>query len=1120
MNTLSAITTIARFEAKTLARGWFFRIFAALAIIIVFFFNLVGFTALGDGGWPGRLIPGSVPYMNLFLLNISQAVIAIFISSDFLGRDKKLDTTEAFYVRSVSNFAYVTGKTLGIIKVFFFLNLVVLVIGAIFNIIATDVDIIPVTYLIYPLLLSLPTMLLILGMSFFLMVLIRNQAVTFILMLGFLGASLFYLSNLWYNVFDFVGFSTPMVYSIFTGLPDIGLLILMRGAYALLGLSFVFFTILMLPRLPQEHYFKVRAYAGIVITLLPAIVMLSAYVMINKSGASLRSDMLSLEESLPVNASAIVNSAHFGIEHKGKSLSIHSLMEIEAFKNTQLFILNPGFKVHEVKVNGKSVDFERELHLLRFQIEDSEIDGHVKIEISYKGKPDNSATFVEIPEDIRVERNRLDPLVAGKDVAFVTSSYILLTREAAWYPVAASREYRSQPQFTKFSIDANVSDGLTAITQGQILENDNGMTTYTSTDPLNALSFTVGPYVVNSVMIDSLEVSLVVHPKNLRFLNYFSNMADTIPHLIKEMKENYERKIGHAYPFRHFSLVEAPIHFHTYPRSWTLATEDNMPGQVFVPERGAGGFQADIKRQQRWMERQNQQDGENLLPEEMQARLFKNVTGNMLITPSGSFRWRDARLRNLPGWSKQSIFPQYLSYTIGIEQEGFPILQFITENYMFSRAQTSGPGGFGPGMGSASDQIILKMKGKNLIQLLDSMRYDPQLTEIVSRKGAQFFSTVQMNIYPKDIDAVLDEIIAMQNFTLLPVDTFITRLNTFSDSDISSAIESWQLNASTPAFLFGATQTFEITEANQTRYFVRTRVVNNGDGDGILTIGIREQMRERGGGRRAGGGGGFGGFGPGGGGGMPAPSVEQTFLIPKGENVEIGMITNGEPRELILNTYLAANLPSTQRLMIEAVSGNRATVFEGVQPYNGTISFNEPFEFIVDNEDIGFSIINQQEKRTAKDWWMSRSMEQTGDKYQGVNTWMPSHRWQPTLDANYFGKYVKSAVYKRSGTGDAIVKWETELAESGNVAVHAFVPQTMRRGGPRGWQNEETGSYEFTVFHDDGETIVEIDPSREQSGWILLGDFYISRGNAVVTLSDKTTRNLVIADAVKWVSKK
>ena len=95
---------VARFEIKTLLRSWFFRIFALVAIIAIVFFNLVAATEIGRSNWPDRMFMGGLPYMNLWILSIVQAIIAVFLSSDFLSRDKKLDTTEVVYVRSMSNF--------------------------------------------------------------------------------------------------------------------------------------------------------------------------------------------------------------------------------------------------------------------------------------------------------------------------------------------------------------------------------------------------------------------------------------------------------------------------------------------------------------------------------------------------------------------------------------------------------------------------------------------------------------------------------------------------------------------------------------------------------------------------------------------------------------------------------------------------------------------------------------------------------------------------------------------------------------------------------------------------------------------------------------------------------
>ena len=113
MISIHNITSIAKYEITTLLRSWFFRIFALLAIVVLFFFNM-GTLVMNNGfNWDMIAISSSIPYVNLLLLNTVQAIIAIFLASDFLKRDKKLDTTDVIYIRSMSNGEYVAGKTIG-----------------------------------------------------------------------------------------------------------------------------------------------------------------------------------------------------------------------------------------------------------------------------------------------------------------------------------------------------------------------------------------------------------------------------------------------------------------------------------------------------------------------------------------------------------------------------------------------------------------------------------------------------------------------------------------------------------------------------------------------------------------------------------------------------------------------------------------------------------------------------------------------------------------------------------------------------------------------------------------------------------------------------------------------
>ena len=93
------ISTISRYETKLLRRSWLFRIFAILSLLVIVFFHMGTQSNLGWFEWVMVAMPSSIPFVNIYLFNIAQSVIAIFLAGSFLKRDKKLDTAEVIYVR-------------------------------------------------------------------------------------------------------------------------------------------------------------------------------------------------------------------------------------------------------------------------------------------------------------------------------------------------------------------------------------------------------------------------------------------------------------------------------------------------------------------------------------------------------------------------------------------------------------------------------------------------------------------------------------------------------------------------------------------------------------------------------------------------------------------------------------------------------------------------------------------------------------------------------------------------------------------------------------------------------------------------------------------------------------
>ena len=267
MNFIQNIKTVGRYEAITLRRSWFFRLFSIAALFIFTILNMGYFSPVGDQNWEFMAFPSSLPYVNLYLLNIGQAIVVIFLAADFLKRDKKVDTNEVLYTRSMSNFEYVLGKTWGIMKLFLGLNIIILMIALIMNIINKIVAIDILAYLQYLCLISVPTLTFSLGIAFMLMMLVKNQAITFLILLGMAAGDMFWGYFRLGGIFDYMAFGFPLLKSQTTGFDNITLVLCQRGIFFFLGMALIFATILLFNRLPQSKPHSISSWVIMILFL-------------------------------------------------------------------------------------------------------------------------------------------------------------------------------------------------------------------------------------------------------------------------------------------------------------------------------------------------------------------------------------------------------------------------------------------------------------------------------------------------------------------------------------------------------------------------------------------------------------------------------------------------------------------------------------------------------------------------------------------------------------------------------------------------------------------------------------------------------------------------------------
>ncbi len=1084
------IRSVALYEMKTLFRSWFFRILAILAILVIGFIDVMFFSGVEKNiPWIFRGLSSFIPLSNILLLNIVQTIIAIFLASDFLKRDRKMDTTEVIYMRSMTNGDYVLGKLLGILLVFLGLNIFILLIAGIINGIFADVPMDWFAYLFYPLALSLPSLMFVFGLAFLIMLLLRNQALTFIVLLGYAAICLFFIRERADGIFDFLGFYTPFVISDFIGVPNADLLWLQRGLYFLLGLVFVFATVLLFPRLPQSQALRRFSLAFIIIGLLTGVMMGYQYANYFAEGRSLRQQMNTLNAEIAEKPRLSIVASNLEVTHHGCRISVQDRLlvrnETDQALTEAFFSLNPGFRVTAVRQHGIDLVFSRRAHILRVQFSSPLAMGSSdSLEIEYNGFSDDRACFSWVSEEKRKQRFRIWVFTAAKQHAFITPKYVLLTPAALWYPIsgvpAGSLFPRSERRdFIQFSLKVHCAPNLTLLTQGEVVQLSSGVYQANSEQKLPGLSLVIGRYQERAVTVDSIRYALFTLPQHDYFLPYFKDIGDTLSSVIRELRQDYERSLKLSYPNKQLKLIETPVTFVSYPLLSTVAQEFSQPEILLLSENGVLSANANFPEQSRRIDMMSERTNQVFTPQEKQTRLFRDFVRGCILENTEFTGFRE-NWTNLPPHS--GILPLYFNYRYHFYSEKWPLIQVALEYYLAKQTQEGGGRGmmFRMFRGMTDyEKANLLLAEKNLLEILKSERDHDLSKTVLKLKGEYLFKMIESKIGRERLDRVLMSFLAGNKSCHVKAEELMENILRESDYDFGTFYEQWQSERSLPGFQIQDIDAFRVMDGDRTRYQVKFKLINPEPVSGLVEVIFR-----------SGGFGDFRGFRE-----RQPQAPGRLYPIDGKQAKEIGIVLDEQPQLLQINTMISQNIPLelTQPLR-DWQDQPKAVPFMGER----IIELPQPLpEIIVDDGDSGFSYSTGGSASFLKRW-LSGGSESAQEKYKGITFWSPPREWTPTTLPDFYGKYIHSAVYIRSGKGEKKATFIAQIPESGTYDVYAWVARMpMRFGRPGGGERSRepmTGVFNYLVHHDDGVEKVAIDTKEVTPGWVLLGSHYLSKG--------------------------
>jgi len=1136
------IWNVATYESKTLFRSWFFRIFAILALLILFGTNM-GFFGTQDAQWTFRAIAANLPYINVLFINVAQAIIAVFLASDFLKRDKKLDTTEVIYARPITNGEYVVGKTLGILVLFMGLVLLTLVMTLVFNLVRKDVPVDWVAYLYYPLLISIPTLIFILGLSFFMMILFRSQAITFLVLLGYIGLTLFYFQDKLYGMLDYMAFNLPMVYSDFIGFANPRLILLHRLAYLLLGTGFIFATIRFLNRLPQTGRWNMINLLGFIGFVGAGLFVGSLYYTTYHEREADRIAYRELNNTYVGKYVTDVQSNDLKVEQDGKSLRITSSLRVQNRTNqrldTLLFSLNPGFSIDSIRSRGRAVDYIQKRQVLMLMPSGGlEAGRRTSLNIYYSGVPNESVAYLDIPREQMNAAKRIMVAPIDKKPGIIHPDYMLLTPELMWYPVAGvgfnlETFQLRENDFTRFSLTVRSDSTITAIAPGDVFQDEEG-THFSPEHDLNAFPLVLAQLERKSLEIDGVEYNLYLDPGHDYFSGYFTNIQDTIKALITEAKDDYELdELDLYYAFKRINLVEVPIQYHAYERPYIQTVENILPEMILLPEKGTGLSTLDFWRFLRIAENRDRRDENVRSPREIETDMFKRLLQNTFFRtePRSQGRGQFGSNRNDELITFQGdvdyiknpycVFPLYYSYVTGISSTEYPVFNSMLEIYLKEGFDVSPRDGFTGGI-TDKERANLLLSSKSMIELF--ARWDTELTaSLINQTGSFILSALINKVGMENFNYFFYYYLEDHAFSEINFEQFSHDFYEEFGVEISPYLEVINASGDMPTFLISDPEYLQTRDDIGDVYLVKFSITNIGNARGLVDFNFRIM--------------GQGGFG--GGGGMD--EEKRLYEVDAGETKEVQVVLYDRPMMMTINTLISGNIPSSYnnflRSATEVTTGN---LEEYERPSDKAVSFIYEDEYVVDNEDEGFSSFFISRDSKLKQWIESRKEEEEeGLLYESLNEWWMPSRWTPVAHAAYYGEAVRSAMAIRRGDGTNHVTWSTVLPEKGFYDLYVYIPvsamykrpsrnrdqggQGQNQGQGRGFRPEfaDKGTdYNYTISSNEGTETVSYELNDPEDGWNRLGSFHFPADSVSIQLSNETDGNRIIADAVKWVRKR
>lgn len=1094
------IEIVGLYEVKTIRRSNLFKVFVILSLFGITLFQVL----IQSNLWPWYdwnlcAMPSSFPYLSTYLYTIIQSLVLIILISDFSDKSRNIfNAVEIFYVRPINNVEYFLGKICGIAFLFIMMNVVILIVAACINIFASETPINVSYYLFYLATMSLPSLIFTIGLTLLVSTIIPYRSLVLLLLV------IYYLLILkepaiCHGLFDFQSFSLHNIFSDISGHPNLGEYILHRTIHFFVGCGFIFLSVCYFKRLSDGKSYSLRYILFCSLFFVFALGMISIYEILYIQSKNIRSTYLQVyKNSCYIKSPRIISqNLHYGQDNK--IINVRSEMKLQnsslhdTLHNIFLY-LNPSLKVKLVTSIDEKLDFTQQHQVFRINKEVLP-NTIINIDVEYEGSIDQNICHILVNDDTYFNTYTDNGLLHfGKKYCFLDETYTLLTPECLWYPTSSEANPFSniKNNYCDYSLDVkidNLGKDKFVISQGKKYIRNNKTVRFENDNKLSGLSLCIGKYIERKIEVDSITYCLYFFPDHDFFTNELRLAKDSLTSVLSDFINSYRTFMKMPFLYHQIKIVETPISFASYSSRASIGSSFVQPEMIFLPEKGAtlpkmNFKQANYQLEKLYLQRGLKVDERTIQIQNLYQFLIYNFTLEKTYQRKGNIfadvLTLSSSMRSVP--NKYYIDPMFQHHVLSIYSK-----DIVESDYIFNLI-TKSDYDLKKYLGNLYDGDKLKYSAVHCLssQSLRSILMDNNLEsdlklETLKLKSKFIRNYILSRISETDFKEFVFDFILKYKYKTIPLETFFKELGDSLHQDMYSTFYEWYNVDQVPKFKISNLRTFLLNKGDVMNYIVNIKALNTSDVDGLLSLKLSDEKLNK---------------------------QSKHFIIPAKACKELNLFSDFLPREIEVNTNIAENYPLESRYTIYSFENVLAySGKEGSTDYPDNYFALNPNEVIVDNESEMFHV--------HKSWinnFLKSADETSIGKYKTFMYWAPPKKWLASINNAFYGDFVKSAYYIKSGTGQNMIDWSIPIERAGKYEIYVY------KGINSIIDRYRSSKQYYTIKSANNSKELELDFSENsKEEWILL-DRVDALGELKVILTDKGDKDkIIIADAIKLI---